>query len=338
MYSFLILSQKLKTACFKFMQKSDKKGALTEIMTATRSYTLLWRDGGLEHSVQLGTQYYRESICQRLRELRDQEELPVIIHEHQLGKRWLIDCEFQIPSQEYTKEQNTIKRIHSYYLANALAETILHHWEKNHVHWLLKKKYPMKKEETEQVLEKVLNYLNQSPSEWTNYRINRKTTLINQIVTCLETQPLFDIEGFLRFRAQDYKEEIKKAVDHVVDEHILEKEYIDFIELLKHFVDSQEPRMDTLHVGISSEGKFNLYNEEGKKVTKQYMDDLSFGTAGNEFSYEDMLVSALIAVAPRKIVLHIRFDGYKDTLQTIVNVFDGRVSYCSDGCFICEKI
>lgn len=293
----------------------------------------------MEHSVQLGTQYYHESICQRLQELRDHEEFPVIIREYQQGKRWLIDCEFQLPSPEYGGgEQDTLKKIHSYYLANALAETILHQWEKDHVRWILRKKYKLKREETAQVLAKVFEYLNKTLTERKSYVINRKTTLVNQIITCLENQPLFDIEGFLRFRASDYKEQVEKAVSHVVDEYVLEKEYIEFIELLKHFVDSQVPRMHTLHVGITPAGKFHLYNEVGKKVTSEYLDDLSFASCGNEYSYEDMLVSALIAVAPRKIVLHIRYEGYKDTLNTIVQVFEGRVSYCNEGCFICDKI
>lgn len=292
----------------------------------------------MEHSVQLGTQYYHESICHRLQELRDLEELPVVIYEYQQGKRWLIDCKFQLPSQENGREQDTLKKIHSYYLANALAETILHQWEKDHVRWLLKKKYKLKREEGEQVFAKVLEYLNKTLTERKGYAINRKTTLVNQIITCLENQPLFDIEGFLSFRAHDYKEQVEKAVSHVVDEYVIEKEYIEFIELLKHFVDSQVPRMHTLHVGITTTGKFQLYNEEGKKVTSEYLDDLSFGSPGNEYSYEDMLVSALIAVAPRQIVLHIRYEGYKDTLNTIIQVFEGRVSYCSDGCFICDKI
>ncbi|AHF05761.1 putative sporulation protein YtxC [Desulfitobacterium metallireducens] len=292
----------------------------------------------MEHSVQLGTQHYHESICQRLRELRDDEELPVVIYEYQQGKRWLIDCNFQLPSQKYEGEQDTLKRIHSYYLANALAETILYQWEKDYVRYLLKKKYKLKREEVEQVLAKVLEYLSKTLLEQKSYAVNRKTTLVNQIMICLDNQPLFDIEGFLRFRAEDYKEQVQKAVSHVVDEYILEREYIEFIELLKHFVDSQVPRMHTLHVGITSSGKFHLYNEEGKTVTNEYIEDLSFGSSVNEYSYEDMLVSALIAVAPRQIVLHIRYEGFKDTLNTIVQVFEGRVSYCNDGCFICDKI
>lgn len=46
----------------------------------------------VEHSVQLGTQYYRESICARLLELREREKLPFQIIEHQQGKRWIIKC------------------------------------------------------------------------------------------------------------------------------------------------------------------------------------------------------------------------------------------------------
>lgn len=288
--------------------------------------------------MQVGTQYYRDSIYQRLKQLQVIEDLPVVIHEYRQGKFWLIDCEFQITAQEEIEDQETLKKIHSYYLASALAETILLHWEKDHVHWLLKKKYKMKRAETELVLSKALEYLNQESKERKSYQLNRKTSLVNQILSCLDSQPVFDIEGFLRFRAHDYKAELDKAVSYIVNEHTIESEYLEFIELLKHFVDSQKPRLHTLHVGITSQGKFNLYNEEGKKITHQFMDELSFGDGGNELTYEDMLVSALIAVAPRQIVLHIRHEGYKNTLQTIFKVFEDRVSYCEGGCTICSKI
>ncbi|ACL18252.1 putative sporulation protein YtxC [Desulfitobacterium hafniense] len=289
-----------------------------------------------QHSVQVGTQYYRESIYERLRQLQEQEKLPVVLHEYQQGKHWLIDCEFQLEAIEEDRE--TTKKIHSYYLANAIAETILQHWEKDHIRWLLKSKYKLKREEVVQVFEKSLQYLNQESRQWKNYRIHRKASLVNQIVKCIEAQPFFDMEGFLRFRAKDYKEEIYRAVNYVVNEHVIEAEYEEFINLLKRFVDSQKPRIHTLHVGITKHGKFNLYNEEGKKITKKYMDELSFMDTSQELTYEDLLVSALIAVAPRKIVLHIRYEGYQDTLQTICKVFEGRVSYCTESCPICEKI
>lgn len=289
----------------------------------------------MEHSVQLGTQYYRESICARLRELRDREELPFQIVEHRQGKRWLIQCLFQIPSSEAIENEGMVQKIHRYYLANALAETILLHWEKDHVVRILKKKQHLKKESWQWVLNKALDYLNSGLGQVQGYHVNRKTSLVTQILGCLDRSPVFDIEGFLRFRAQEYRGEVKKAVEFAIDEYVVEKEYLEFIQLLKHFVDSQKPRLDSLHVGITTQGKFHLYNNEGVKVTHEYLEDYQLDNV-QELGYEDLLISALIAVAPRQITLHIRYEGYQDTLQTIRSVFGDCVCDCK-GCSLCEK-
>lgn len=289
----------------------------------------------MEHSVQLGTQNYRESICARLRELRDREELPFQIVERRQGKRWLIQCLFQLPVSEATENEGVVQKIHRYYLANALAETILLHWEKDHVMQILKKKHHLKKDSGQWVLNKALNHLNNGLGQVQGYRINRKTSLVTQILGCLDRSTVFDIEGFLRFRAHEYKSELKNAVEFAINEYVVEKEYLEFIQLLKHFVDSQKPRLDSLHVGITPQGKFHLYNDEGVKVTHEFLEDYQLDTV-HELGYEDLLISALIAVAPRQITLHIRYAGYQDTLKTIKSVFGKRVRDCK-GCSLCEK-
>ncbi|MCB8818486.1 putative sporulation protein YtxC [Desulfosporosinus shakirovi] len=289
----------------------------------------------MEHSVQLGTQYYRESICARLRELRDQEELPFQIIEHQQGKRWIIQCQFQDSSLEAMENEGMVQKIHRYYLANALAETVLLHWEKDHVAEMLKKRQYLKQENWQMLLNKALDYLNKGLGQVRGHGVNRKTSLVTQILSCLDHSAVFDIEGFLRFRAQEYKNEVNKAVEFAIDEYVVEKEYLEFIELLKHFVDSQKPRLEYLHVGMTPQGKFHLYNKDGVKVTHQFLEDYQLDNV-NELGYEDLLVSALIAVAPREITLHIRYEGFKDTLETIRKVFGNRVHDCA-GCSLCEK-
>ena len=289
----------------------------------------------MEHSVQLGTQNYRESICERLRELREQEELPFQIVEYRQGKRWLIQCQFQLPSSEAEDQEDMVQKIHRYYLANALAETILLHWEKDYVRRVLQRKHHLKRDEGQVVVGKALEYLNNGLGQAQGYRVHRKTGLVTQILNCLDFNTVFDIEGFLRFRAQDYKNEVNKAIDFAFDEYVIEKEYMEFIQLLKHFVDSQTPRLDVLHVGITPQGRFHLYDHEGTKVTNQFLEDYQLDSA-NDLCYDDLLVSALIAVAPREVVLHIRYEGYKDTLQTIRSVFGERVRDCQ-GCSLCER-
>jgi len=289
----------------------------------------------VEHSVQLGTQYYRESICASLRELRDREKLPFQIVEHKQGKRWIIKCQFQENSLDETENEGMVQKIHRYYLANALAETILQHWERDHIVQILKKKQYLKETNWQIILNKAVDYLNQGLGQVRGYRVNRKTILVTQILSCLDQSAVFDIEGFLRFRAQEYKNEVSKAVEYAIDEYVIEKEYLEFIQLLKHFVESQRPRLEFLHVGMTPKGKFHLYNNEGVQVTHQFLEDYQLDNI-HELGYEDLLVSALIVVAPRQITLHIRYDGYKDTLQTIRSVFGDRVCDCK-GCSLCEK-
>jgi len=289
----------------------------------------------VEHSVQLGTQDYRESICECLLKLREQEQLPLQFVELRQGKRWLIQCKFDDPSLEATKNENMVQKIHRYYLANALAETILLHWEKEHVRQIIKTKHHLIEDNCQMVTNKALDYLNKGLGQVRGYRVNRKTNLVTQILSCLDDSSVFDIEGFLRFRAQEYKGEVNKAVEYALDEYVIEKEYMEFIQLLKHFVDSQKPRVEWLHVGMTTLGKFHLYNNEGVKVTHQYLEDYQLDNV-HELGYEDLLVSALIAVAPHQITLHIRYEGFKDTLHTIRSVFGDRVSDCH-GCTLCEK-
>ncbi|EGW37326.1 putative sporulation protein YtxC [Desulfosporosinus sp. OT] len=289
----------------------------------------------MEHSVQLGTQKYRESICECLRELCEQEQLPLQIFEQRQGKRWLIQCNFDDPSPEATENESITQRIHRYYLANALAETILLHWEKEHVQQLIQKKHHLTEDNWKMVINKALEYLNKGLGQVQGYRVNRKTSLVTQILSCLEQSTIFDIEGFLSFRAQEYKSDVGKAVEFAINEYIIEKEYLEFIQLLRHFVDSQKPRLEILHVGMTPKGKFHLYNNEGVKVTHQFLEDYQLDNV-QELGYEDLLVSALIAVAPRQVTLHIRYDGYKDTLRTIRSVFGERVQDCQ-GCSLCEK-
>jgi putative sporulation protein YtxC len=293
----------------------------------------------VENSVLLGTRSYKDSISAHLRELRDKAALPFQIQEIQQGKHWLIICDFQISVALEPEEKRTISKIQHYYLANALTETILLNWEKDYVRRSLGRKYKLKQDECLALLPKVLEYLSgDSGYSSKAYREQRKASLLTQILSCLENNSIFDVEGFLQFRAQDYKQEVDKALAYTVDEHILQKEYLEFIELLKHFLNTQTPRIDTLHVGISSEGKFNLFNDQGEKVTGQFLDNYAITDEGDvELSYEDLLISSLIAVAPRQVVLHICYDGYRDNLQTLRKVFKERISYCS-GCALCDKL
>lgn len=289
----------------------------------------------MEHSVQLGTQHYHASLSQCLQELQKQEALPLHINETLQGKRWLIECQFSLPTDEMpARQEPTVKKIFQYYLADAVAETILSSWEQEHIKRRLAQKYKLKKEEREVVLAKVLARLDER--EDNGGKTSRKKGLMSQILICLESSAVFDIEGFLHFRGREYKGALNKTIDYIVDEYMLEQEYVEFIELLKSFVDMQKPRLETLHVVISARGRFNLYDDKGNYVTDEYLTDYHPNNTIQDISYDDLLISALIAVSPRQVVMHVKSAGAEDTLHSIRQVFGDRVSFCT-GCSLCDK-
>jgi hypothetical protein len=53
----------------------------------------------------------------------------------------------------------------------------------------------------------------------------------------------------------------------------------------------------------------------------------------NDVNYDDLLISALITIAPARIVLH--FQDERNVIGTIQDVFIERVALCQ-GCSLCK--
>jgi len=72
-------------------------------------------------------------------------------------------------------------------------------------------------------------------------------------------------------------------------------------------------------------------------IKNDYMEGFVVELVDNEINYEDLLISALITIAPKNIVLHYQGDcGKSATIDTIKGVFTGRVLECA-GCSLCWK-
>jgi putative sporulation protein YtxC len=146
------------------------------------------------------------------------------------------------------------------------------------------------------------------------------------------------LDGFVNFRLKEYIKDLEEVVDKAVDDFLMDREYREFIRLLRYFVDIQEPKIDTVHVIVSYDNHYTLLDGSKNEITneciQEYVNEISEG----EINYDDLLVSSLITFAPRKIVIHSsgQFRN-KELLETIKNVFAGRVVLCQ-GCEICSVI
>jgi putative sporulation protein YtxC len=170
------------------------------------------------------------------------------------------------------------------------------------------------------------------------YYINKKNSIIDKIARCIEENNEINISGFLTFRTKELKQDLECIVDKVVEEYMVEKEYNEFIKLLKYFVDVQESKVDEVNILIEKNGSYYLRDEEGNDLVGNMIMELPEVKFDCKENQEELIISTLITTAPKKIVIHCsEYCKNKELLQTINKVFVNRVTYC-DKCTECEKI
>lgn len=170
------------------------------------------------------------------------------------------------------------------------------------------------------------------------YIIRRKNIIIRKLIEYFEVNNEINIDGFVTFRLQDYVKDLEDIVEKAVDDYLMEREYREFIRLLKYFVEVQEPKFELVHVIVRPDNKYILLNEQHEEITHQCMQDFMTEVNEGEINYDDLLVSSLITLAPENVVIHgINHMKNKELLETIKSVFSGKVIICSE-CKLCKEI
>lgn len=150
----------------------------------------------------------------------------------------------------------------------------------------------------------------------------------------LQENNRLDIEGFIRFRMKDYWNYLSETLDSAVDRYLIAQEYQEFVKLLRYFVDLQEPKMNLVNVIFEDDGGFSFLDETGSPIRIDYLEGIILEVGQNELDYEDLLISALITIAPARIVLHGETSSH--VTETITSIFAEKVSICSN-CSLCGK-
>ncbi len=166
----------------------------------------------------------------------------------------------------------------------------------------------------------------------------RRFPILQRLQEYMERHNTLVLEGFVTFRLKDYVHELAVAVDRAVEDFLLEREYREFVDLLRHVVESQLQRPELVHCVFDATGTFRLEDGAGQAVGTEFLEEVGPEAAAREVGVEDLLVSALITVAPRSVLLHVP-DGAavalsQDALGTLQEIFPGAVCVCR-GCGRC---
>ena len=170
------------------------------------------------------------------------------------------------------------------------------------------------------------------------YYINRKNSIIDKIIRCIEENNEININGFLTFRTKELNADLECIVDKVVEEYMAEKEYDEFIKLLKYFVEVQESKVEEVNILIEKNGNYYLRDEEGNDLIENMATVLPGVKFDSKENQEELIISTMITSNPKKVIIHcVEHCNNKELIGTISKVFADRVYYC-DECEACGKI
>ncbi len=141
------------------------------------------------------------------------------------------------------------------------------------------------------------------------------------------------LNGFIYFRIKEYFNYLDNNVDKAVSQFVIEKEYSEFISLLRIYVETKNTDLDLLHL-IYINGESILIDKDRNVVSvsenvynAKYLSDISF-------SSNDLALNTLLTLLPKKIEIHL-INEEDEFINTIKLIFESRVSICND-CNICR--
>lgn len=161
--------------------------------------------------------------------------------------------------------------------------------------------------------------------------LKRRFLIKQNILDYLKENSSINIKGFTNFRLVAYKKMLYELIQKVIEDYKVQEEYKEFINMLKYFVETQKNRCKKLHIVFEENGEYTLLNENNFDITEKCFEEFLETKEQNNLNNEDVLISSLITLAPKKLFLHFESDNYnKKIVNTISQIFENKVYISSE--------
>lgn len=141
------------------------------------------------------------------------------------------------------------------------------------------------------------------------------------------------LDGFVTFKLQEYIKELDSIVDICVNKFIIDREYKEFINLLKSYIQATPCSSNTIHLIYRNENSILLDSKKDvikfnfDLINQKYLSDISF-------SSNDYALNSLLTLLPKKLYIHL-IDKEDDFINTLKLIFDNRIYICTE-CDLCH--
>lgn len=228
------------------------------------------------------------------------------------------------------------------YISNILYKIVIQKYKDREMFdYIIENYFFLKQEEileVEKEIMKVLYCEETLKDENFIFCMNKINKITEKIKECIEENNEININGFITFRMKELREDIESIIDKVIESYMVEKEYREFVKLLKYFVDIQESKINEVNIFIQPNGTYIIKDGEGKDIFIEFMKELTECKVDTDANVEDIIISGLITNAPKKVVIHQKDRcRNKEFLNTIISVFESKVEICAK-CIYCTQV
>ncbi len=158
-----------------------------------------------------------------------------------------------------------------------------------------------------------------------------KEYIVKKITKYLESEEYIQLDGFIRFRLNEYWHKLYWIICEAIEEFYVEKDYEAFLMLLSEYVDERQSMIDLLHIKTDSNGEYLFYDFKMSKIEINYKDFASVNPIENFLTKDDILLSILITLAPKRIIWHnADLVKNKNITNTLARIFKDKFSVCDD--------
>lgn len=154
------------------------------------------------------------------------------------------------------------------------------------------------------------------------------------VLDYINSNKSFVLEGFVNFRLQNYMKDLDYVVDISVNKFLIEKEYNEFINILKLYISFTPFNSPLIHL-IYHHGEStlldidkNIISTEDNALKAKYLSDITF-------SSNDYALNTLLNLTPKKLVIHLSDKKEDEFINTLKLIFENRYEICTD-CNICN--
>jgi len=153
--------------------------------------------------------------------------------------------------------------------------------------------------------------------------------LYSEIQNYLKENNNISVKGLVNFRLQLYKEALLRESLTVADG-------MENIRILREYIASVPPG-GRINVIINEFGGITIKDGKGKDITGRCIMEIGADSIPECFSFEELLLSALIIKAPSEIILHQKeVSGRTGFTKILPEIFPGKTVLCT-GCSLCDK-